>query len=93
MIQKEIDQIKRDIEMIEERLKKLKSELETIENKSLIEFQDFPLRCGTVYVQGIDTVYALVHSSPDELLKIPGIGKVKLNRVIQWMEKHGLDFV
>ncbi len=73
---------------------------------SLIEdCKDFPLhpslcnrislKIGTLYIRGNPhaTLHDLIHSSPEDLLKIKGIGEKKLKMIEKWMEQHDLQFI
>lgn len=93
--------MKKEIKQLEERITKIESLPEFYENAILFDFEDFPgNRNGIVYAPyvylgagGIRTVYDLVNSSPQKILKIHGVGKVCLKDVMEWMDKHGLTFV
>ena len=95
--EKEIEEIKREIERLQEKLKKLEALPEFDEDERLLDIKDFPffgLHINLLMYRGkIFTVNDLLHSSPEEILNINGIGKSYLNKITEWMNKHGLMFV
>lgn len=92
----EIKRIERKIEYLQSRLKRLKEEKAKEKEEYLDKIDDFPIkgtRYTNMYLAGIKTVNDLINSSEDEILAIPSLGKVSLEKIINWMEKYDFNFV
>ena len=93
------------ISALKKKLEEYRNIPDSYYDTTLESCEDFPLsemKCyliseqiGTLFCNGYKyaTINDLIHSSPEELLKISGFGKSRLKLIKKWMEKHGLDFI
>lgn len=84
-----------------ERLDKLKNsnEEEYFLSRELKSFPDFPnIKEGNLWDFAasrleIYTLNDLIHSYPEELKRIRGIGDGRINEIRKWLKKYNLDFL
>ena len=94
--EKAIQETKREIEKLKEKLTKIETLPDFSEDEELYDIEDFPVK-GTciIYLQnkGIRTLGDLVYSNPEVILSIPSCGKATLGKINEWLQKHNLSFV
>ena len=89
---------KRNIEILQKKLKMLEALPEFYEERPLREIDDFPIKKSSgfwMYLnnKGIFTLGDLLHSTPESILSIPWGGKATLRKINEWMAKHDLMFI
>ena len=89
----EIEQIKAEIARLTKRLKVLEALPEPMEEREISNFDDLRLLVRMLFRGGIKTVEDLITSTPDEILAIRDIGPKRLKSIVEWMKKHGLNFI
>ncbi len=102
---RQLNELQSEITFLENELEDYKNIPDSYFDTILESCDDFPLKShwcyriskeiGTFYVDSYKyaTINDLIHSSPESLLKVSGIGKEKLKMIEQWMEKHNLSFI
>lgn len=96
--EKEIQNTKREIERLNVKLKKLESLPSKFdENEELLNIEDFPVKGVRLnrlkQNAGIETVYDLIHSSPEKILSIRDCGIGCLQKIKDWMNEHNIMFI
>lgn len=106
--EKEIEETKKQIALLQKKLEVLESLSELEEEKLLFDFPDFPTGLSIQfavrfiatpqekacrYIYNPPTVGDLIRSSEEELLACRGIGKTRLKQITDWMEKHNYKFI
>ena len=89
---------KRDIEILQKKLKMLEALPEFYEERELIDIEDFPLKKSSASLyylncRKIFTLGDLLHSTPEIILSIPWGGKATLRKINEWMDKYDLMFI
>lgn len=107
-VKDEMAQKEQKINEIQEELLRLKEKLEEYNNIpdsyydiTLGSCEDFPLKIGHLdyyyFCCAIGcknpTIGDLIHSSPERLHEIRGVGTIKRKLIEEWMEKHELHFL
>lgn len=96
--EKAIQETKREIEKLQEKLAKLEALPEFYEERELTDIEDFPIKKSSTFInylhyKGIFTLGDLLHSKPETILSIPYGGKALLRKINEWMQKNNLLFV
>lgn len=102
-----VNEIQEEISALERKLDKYNTVPDAYYATPLSQFEDFPfdwIWChydlakviGSIGDDGElndPTINDLIHSSPEELLKVRYCGKVRLKKIEDWMAKHNLRFI
>lgn len=93
-----IQETKREIARLQEKLTKLEALPEFYEERPLIDIDDFPIKKSSSFLnylnsKGIFTLGDLLHSKPEIILSIPWGGKATLRKINEWMIKHNFIFI
>ncbi len=103
--ERELEEIQKEVSLLKAKIEETQNIPDSYFDQTLESCEDFPLHrawaykigdiIGTVRYNNVQraTVNDLIHSSPEKILKVDGIGKAKLKLIMDWMETHDLHFL